>query len=135
MQDAEALREVYGAGDAEEFAARLADRHTAPGTTHYVVEADGRVVAAFALTSLGRLRPGGRSRLFLHEIKLRSNVRGTGIADDILRWLSTGLGVGSRHELLALTPPGQPPAGFAGFGLTESHHVFKWAVPEGGGRP
>lgn len=133
MQDAEALREVYGTGEAEEFAARLADRHTASGTTHYVAEADGRVVAAFALTSLGRLRPGGRSRLFLHEIKLRPNVRGTGIAEDILDWLATGLGVGIEHELLALTPPGQPPAGFARFGLFESHHVFKWAVRKAGG--
>lgn len=135
MHDAEAIRAVYGADDAEEFASRLTVRHTAPGTTHYVAESDGQVVAAFALTALGRLRPGGKSRLILHEIKLRSNFRGTGVAEDIFRWLATSLAVGTERELLALTAPGQHPSIFDKFGLSESHHVFRWPVREGGVRP
>lgn len=127
-----ALREIYGGGDTAEFARRMTDRAHAPGTTHYVAEADGRVVAAFALTALGRLRPGGKSRLILHEIKLRPNDRGTGIAEDIFHWLGTTLGVGRDQELLALASLGQRPSTFDKFGLTESHHVFRWPVREEG---
>ncbi|MFG2531411.1 hypothetical protein [Streptomyces sp. NPDC048516] len=130
--DAGAVRELYGAGEAEEFALRLADRHTAPGTTHYVVESDGQIVAAFALTALGRLRPGGKVRLMLHEIKLRPSYRGTSVAEDILGWLATGLGVGTERELLTLAPLGQQPSSFQRFGLTESHQAFKWPVRDGG---
>ncbi|MEV6997295.1 hypothetical protein AB0N62_06295 [Streptomyces sp. NPDC093982] len=130
--DAGALREIYGAGDVELFAHRVTDRATAPGTTHYVAEAEGRVTAAFALTALGRLRPDGKSRLILHEIKLRPNVRGTGIAEHIFAWLATSLGVGTDRELLALASLGQRPSTFDKFGLSESHHVFRWPVREGG---
>jgi GNAT superfamily N-acetyltransferase len=131
VADARAIRELYGFGDVEEFAARLADPPTAPGTTHYVAESDGEMVAAFALTALGRLRPGGRDRLMLHEIKLRPSVRGAGVAEDILAWLETGRAVGTERELLALAPLGQRPAAFDQFGLSESHQAFKWAVVEG----
>ncbi|MEV6050416.1 hypothetical protein [Streptomyces sp. NPDC052107] len=130
--DAGAIRELYGGGDVEEFVHRVTDRAIAPGTTHYVAESEGRVVAAFALTSLGRLRPGGKSRLMLHEIKLRPNVRGTGVAEDIFDWLATSLGVGTDLELLALASLGQRPSTFDTFGLSESHHVFRWPVREGG---
>ncbi|MFE9023442.1 hypothetical protein ACFYNL_33400 [Streptomyces sp. NPDC007808] len=126
--DAPALGEIYGGGDTEEFGRRVTDRAAAPGTRHYVAESEGRVVAAFALTALGRLRPGGQSRLILHEIKLRPNDRGTGIAEDIFDWLATRLGVGRDHELLALAPIGERPSTFDRFGLTESHHVFRWPV-------
>ncbi|MFE3886277.1 GNAT family N-acetyltransferase [Streptomyces lydicus] len=132
--DAAAVHELYGAGEVEEFTARLSDRHTAPGTTHYVVESDGQIVAAFALTALGRLRPGGKVRLMLHEIKLRPSYRGAGVAEDILGWLATGLGVGTERELLALAPLGQQPSSFQRFGLAESHQAFKWPV-RGGGIP
>ncbi|MER5548377.1 hypothetical protein ABT072_39455 [Streptomyces sp. NPDC002589] len=131
VADARAIRELYGFGDVEEFAARLADPHAAPGTTHYVAVSDGEMVAAFALTALGRLRPGGRDRLMLHEIKLRPSVRGAGVAEDILAWLETGRAVGTERELLALAPLGQRPAAFDRFGLSESHQAFKWAVMEG----
>ncbi|PBC84319.1 hypothetical protein SAMN05428945_1072 [Streptomyces sp. 2224.1] len=130
--DAGAVRELYGAGEVEEFALRLSDRHTAPGTTHYVVESDGQIVAAFALTALGRLRPGGKVRLMLHEIKLRPSYRGTSVAEDILGWLATDLGVGTGRELLTLAPLGQQPSSFQRFGLTESHQAFKWPVRDGG---
>ncbi|GAA3570969.1 GNAT family N-acetyltransferase [Streptomyces osmaniensis] len=129
--DAGALREIYGDGDVEGFAHRVTDHAAAPGTTHYVAETEGRITAAFALTTLGRLRPGGRSRLILHEIKLRPNVRGTGIAEDIFDWLASSLGVGTERELLALASLGQRPSTFDKFGLSESHHVFRWSVPEG----
>ncbi|MFE7961325.1 GNAT family N-acetyltransferase [Streptomyces sp. NPDC057413] len=129
--DAVAIREIYGGGDVEEFALRVTDHATAPGTTHYVAESESRVVAAFALTALGRLRPGGKPRLILHEIKLRPNDRGTGIAEDIFGWLATCLGVGTERELLALAPPGQRPSSFDEFGLSESHQVFRWPVREG----
>ncbi|MFJ2879403.1 GNAT family N-acetyltransferase [Streptomyces sp. NPDC086796] len=131
VADARAIRELYGFGEVEEFAARLVDPPTAPGTTHYVAESDGEMVAAFALTALGRLRPGGRDRLMLHEIKLRPSVRGAGVAEDILAWLETGRAVGTERELLALAPLGQRPAAFDQFGLSESHQVFKWAMVEG----
>ncbi|MEL5959580.1 hypothetical protein AADR41_33320 [Streptomyces sp. CLV115] len=108
------------------------DRATAPGTTHYIAESEGQVVAAFALTTLGRLRPGGRSRLILHEIGLRPNIRGTGIAEEIFNWLATSLGVGTGRELLALTPLGQRPSAFDAFGLSKSHQVFRWPVRDGG---
>lgn len=130
--DAGAIREIHGGGDVEEFALRLVDRATAPGTTHYIAESEGQVVAAFALTTLGRLRPGGRSRLILHEIGLRPNIRGTGIAEEIFNWLATSLGVGTGRELLALTPLGQRPSAFDAFGLSKSHQVFRWPVRDGG---
>ncbi|MFF4542112.1 GNAT family N-acetyltransferase [Streptomyces aureus] len=131
VADARAVRELYGFGDVEEFAARLADPDTAPGTTHYVAESDSETVAVFALTALGRLRPGGRDRLMLHEIKLRPSVRGAGVAEDILAWLEKSRAVGAERELLALAPLGQRPASFDLFGLAESHQAFKWAVVEG----
>ncbi|MFJ6459726.1 GNAT family N-acetyltransferase [Streptomyces sp. NPDC091387] len=132
--DARAIRELYGTGGVEEFSERLTDRHGAPGTTHYVAESDQQVVAAFALTSLGRLRPGGNPRLMLHEIKLRPNSRGSGVVEDIFGWLATALAVGTGTELLALAPLGQRPSSFARFGLSESHQAFKWSVQEGGAR-
>lgn len=134
VDDAAAIRELYGFGDVQEFAARLADRRTAPGTTHYVAEWDGRVVAAFAVTALGRLRPGGRGRLMLHEIKLRPSLRGAGIAEDIFDWLAASRAVGTEAELLALAPLGQRPSSFVEFGLSESHRAFKWPVQDGGVR-
>ncbi|KOG34658.1 hypothetical protein [Streptomyces resistomycificus] len=134
VDDAAAVQELYGFGDVQEFTDRLADRRTAPGTTHYVAERDGQVVAAFAVTALGRLRPGGRRRLMLHEIKLRPSLRGAGVAEDILDWLAASRAVGTETELLALAPLDQQPAGFAEFGLTESHRAFKRPVPDGGAR-
>ncbi|MER5362409.1 hypothetical protein [Streptomyces sp. NPDC002785] len=128
MDDAAAIRELYGAGDVEEFVLCIADRRTAPGTTYYVAESGGQIVAVFALTRLGRLRPGGKSRLMLHEIKLRPKFRGTGITEDIFGWLATNLAVGTETELLALAAPGLRPSSFDKFGLSESHHVFKWPV-------
>ncbi|MER5951005.1 hypothetical protein ABT127_33720 [Streptomyces sp. NPDC001904] len=132
--DAAAIRELYGAGGIDEFSDRLTDRDAAPGTTHYVAESDHQVVAAFALTSLGRLRPGGSSRLMLHEIKLRPNSRGSGVVEDIFGWLATTLAVGTETELLALAPLGQRPSSFDRFGLSESHQAFKWSIREGGAR-
>ncbi|MEU5274469.1 GNAT family N-acetyltransferase [Streptomyces hygroscopicus] len=130
-EDAAAVRELYGAGAVEEFTARLGDRWTAPGTRHYVTESDGRVVAAFALTALGRLRPEGNPRLMLHEIKIRPSFRGIGVAEDILSWLAGTLGVGTETELLALAPLGQRPASFDRFDLEASHQAFKWPVRKG----
>ncbi|MFJ6785788.1 hypothetical protein [Streptomyces yangpuensis] len=134
MHDAESIREVYGADAVGDLVSRLADSRTEAGTTHYVVESDALVVAVFSVTALARLRPGGKSRLILHEIKFRPNLRGTGIAGDIFQWLATSLAVGTEYELLALTAPGQQPAVFDDFGLSESHHVFKWPVRSGGER-
>lgn len=130
-EDAAAVRELYGGGAVEEFTARLGDRRTSPGTRHYVTESDGRVVAAFALTALGRLRPEGSPRLMLHEIKIRPSFRGIGVAEDILSWLAKARGVGSETELLALAPLGQRPASFDRFDLEASHQAFKWPVRKG----
>ncbi|GAA0333470.1 hypothetical protein [Streptomyces blastmyceticus] len=132
VDDAGVIHELYGAGDIDEFTARLADRHTAPGTVHFVAESEGQVIAAFALTGLGRLRPGGRNRLLLHEIRLRLNARGTRVTEDILGWLATNLAVGTETELLALAPLGRRPSSFDRFGLTECHTVFKWPVLDKG---
>ncbi|MEU1471650.1 hypothetical protein ABZ434_25945 [Streptomyces sp. NPDC005761] len=134
VADAGAIRELYGFGAVEEFAARLTDRRTASGTTHYVAETDGQIVAAFALTGLGRLRPGGRDRLMLHEIKLRPRFRGAGVTEQIFDWLASSRSAGSETELLALAPLGQRPAAFTRFGLSESHHAFKWSAQGGGGQ-
>ncbi|MEU8523755.1 hypothetical protein [Streptomyces sp. NPDC048577] len=136
MGDAEAIGKLHGSAAVEEVALRIADRRTTPGTTHYVAESDdSQIVAAFALTTLGRLRPDGKSRLILHEIKLRPNVRGTGIVEDIFTWMATSLAVGTEHELLALVAPGLHPSTFDAFGLSESHHVFKWPARDGGEKP
>ncbi|MGW6843867.1 hypothetical protein [Streptomyces sp. NPDC054958] len=130
--DAAAIRDIYGGGDVQEFTFRLADRASASATKHYIAQSEDQVIAAFALTALGRLRPGGKSRLILHEIKIRPNARGTGLTEEIFHWMAVSLGVGTDRDLLALTPLGQQPSAFDRFGLSESHKVFRWnAMNEG----
>jgi hypothetical protein len=119
---------VHCGGTADEFALRLTDRCTAPATTHYVVQSDGRIIAAFAITRLGRLSPGSPPRMLLHEIKVQANARGTNVADDVLAWLRGRLRIGSEAELLLLAPLNQLPGAFGEYGLMPSHQIFKWAV-------
>ena len=126
VADATAVRDLFLAGEVAEFAARLSDGRSARGTTYYVAEAEGEIVAVFAITMLGRLRPGGGPRMLLHEIKLRANVRGTGVPEWIFRLLRTELGAGTDIELLAMSPLEQHPTVFTVFGLAPSHQIFKW---------
>ena len=126
--DAAAIRDLYRDGDAAGFASRLADVGAADGTSYFVAETQGEIVAVFALTSLGRLKPGARRRVMLHEIQLRARVRGTSVVEDVFSWLQSDLGAGGEVELLALTPLEQQPSVFTRFGLSESHRIFKWAA-------
>ncbi|MEU7580876.1 hypothetical protein AB0B50_25095 [Streptomyces sp. NPDC041068] len=125
--DADALQRIYEEDGQGDFATLLAQGGT-PGTTHYVVEGEGRVVAAFTLTRLGRLRPDGAPRVFLHEIKLSPIHRGVGLTDDVFAWLRSDMGAGRDIEVLALTSEGQEPSCMAHFGLARSHNVFKWPI-------
>ncbi|MEV0123988.1 hypothetical protein AB0I16_21075 [Streptomyces sp. NPDC050703] len=126
--DAGALQRIYDEDGEGDFAALLAHGGGTPGTTHYVVESEGLVAAAFTLTRLGRLRPDGAPRVFLHEMKLHPLYRGVGMTEDVLAWLRDELGAGRDTEVLALTPQDHAPDSMARFGLTRSHHVHKWPI-------
>ncbi|MDF3142785.1 MULTISPECIES: hypothetical protein [unclassified Streptomyces] len=130
--DADALQEIYREDGEGDFAALLAHGAGTPGTTHYVIESGGQVAGAFSLTRLGRLRPDGAPRVFLHEVKLSPVFRGLGVTEDVFDWLQSELGVGRDIELLALAPQAHRPSAMAHFGLELSHHVYKWPLTRPG---
>src|SRR5882724_2614051 len=94
QEDAINLCGVYQTGTAGEFASRLADKDTAPGTMHYVVESTTGVVAVFAVTAVGRLRPGGAPLVLLHDVRMHPSARGTSVPEDIFLWLRDVQNVG-----------------------------------------
>lgn len=126
--DADALQRIYDEDGKGDFAALLAHGGGTPGTTHYVVESEGQVAAAFTLTRLGRLRPDGAPRVFLHEIKLSPVHRGVGMTEDVFAWLRSDLRAGRDIEVLALTSQDHQPSSMGHFGLARSHHVYKWPI-------
>ncbi len=126
VTDAAAVGALYGTEREAEMASRLARTGPAGATAYYALETGGEIAAVFALTALGRLRPGTAHRVLLHEFKLGARFRGTGAVDQVLTWLRSPAGVGPETEVLALAPPGRLPEAFARHGLVSSLQAFSW---------
>ncbi|ONF67867.1 hypothetical protein [Amycolatopsis keratiniphila] len=124
--DADTLWSLYLCGDRDELAWRLAGADMERSTVYHVVELDREVAAVFALTELGRLRPGSPRRVLLHEIKLKPSFRGRNVPEDVFTWLAQTIGAGGETDLIVLAPPVENPPLMADRGMVKAYHAFKW---------
>jgi hypothetical protein len=126
--DASALPGVFRRGEPAQFAERLRAPRPESGTQCYVVELDGDLAAAFALTPLGGLAPGRAPRFLLHEIKLGKRFRGLGVPERVFAWLAETLGAGQHADLMVLGPTVDDPSLISDLGMVKANHAFLWAA-------
>ncbi|MFE0508571.1 hypothetical protein [Streptomyces sp. NPDC058964] len=126
--DAPALPGIFRQGEPAEFAERLSAPRPESGTAYYVVELDGKLAAAFALTPLGGLAPGHPPRFLLHEIKLGRRFRGLGVPERVFAWLAETMGTGQHVDLMVLGPTVDDPPLISDLGMVKAHHAFLWAA-------
>jgi hypothetical protein len=126
--DAGFVQHLYQHGELSDLARRLANSGSTSDTSYYVAELRGETAALFALTRLGRLRPGSAPRFLLHEVKLKPSVRGLSVPEGVYAWLSDTFGAGRTVELIVLGPLVETPPFMADLGIIKAYHGFRWAA-------
>lgn len=103
-----------------------------PGNDIVVAEdASGRVVGTLQLTSIPGMARRGSTRLLVEAVRVRSDVRSSGVGGAMMRWVTESAAPAVGAQLVQLTSDSRRTDAhrfYTRLGFTDSHIGFKYTV-------
>lgn len=103
-----------------------------PGNDIVVAEdASGRVVGTLQLTSIPGMARRGSTRLLVEAVRVRSDVRSSGVGGAMMRWVTESAAPAVGARLVQLTSDSRRTDAhrfYTRLGFTDSHIGFKYTV-------
>lgn len=103
-----------------------------PGNDIVVAEdASGRVIGTLQLTSIPGMARRGGTRLLVEAVRVRSDVRSSGIGGAMMRWVTESAAPAVGAQLVQLTSDAKRTDAYrfyARLGFADSHIGFKYTV-------
>ncbi|UNK70225.1 GNAT family N-acetyltransferase [Microbacterium sp. H1-D42] len=118
--------------DRPAYAAALGEILDDPSNDLVVIELDGTVVGTLQLTLIPGMARRGAKRLLIEAVRVRSDLRSSGIGSASMRWVSEDAAPALGAALIQLTSDAARTDAhrfYERLGYTGSHIGFKYAVP------
>lgn len=123
--------DVASVEDRPAYQAGLADVLEDPSNDLVVVELDGQIVATLQLTSIPGMARRGARRLLVEAVRVRSDLRSSGIGSAMMRWVSDAAAPALGAAMIQLTSDAarvEAHRFYERLGYVGSHLGFKYAV-------
>lgn len=120
--------------DRPTYTAALAGILADPSNDLLVVELDGSVVGTLQLTSIPGMSRRGSRRLLVEAVRVRSDLRSSGIGSAVMRWVSDIAAPAVGAAIVQLTSDAARTDAhrfYERLGYVGSHRGFKYTVPRG----
>lgn len=99
-----------------------------------VVDLDDEIVGTLQLTSIPGMSRRGARRLLVEAVRVRSDLRSSGLGSGIMRWVSDTAAPGLGAAMVQLTSDASRVDAhrfYERLGYVGSHRGFKYTVPQG----
>lgn len=117
--------------DRPAYAAALEEILAEPSNDLLVVELDGEIVGTLQLTSIPGMARRGARRLLVEAVRVRSDLRSSGIGSAIMRWVSDAAAPAVGAAMVQLTSDAARTEAhrfYERLGYVGSHLGFKYSV-------
>lgn len=124
--------DVASIEDRPDYASALEDILADPSNDLLVVELDATVVATLQLTSIPGMTRRGARRLLVEAVRVRSDLRSSGIGSAVMRWVSDDAAPALGAAMVQLTSDAARTDAhrfYERLGYVGSHVGFKYRVP------
>ncbi len=118
--------------DRPAYVAALVEILAEPSNDLLVVELDGSVVGTLQLTSIPGMSRRGSRRLLVEAVRVRSDLRSSGIGSAVMRWVSASAAPAVGAAIVQLTSDASRTDAhrfYERLGYVGSHRGFKYTVP------
>lgn len=119
--------------DRPAYVAGLVEILADPSNDLLVAELDGVIVGTLQLTSIPGMARRGARRLLVEAVRVRSDLRSSGIGSGIMRWVSDSAAPALGAAMVQLTSDASRIDAhrfYEHLGYVGSHKGFKFAVPQ-----
>lgn len=126
--------DVASAADRPAYASALDEILADPSNDLLVVELDGVVVGTLQLTSIPGMARRGAKRLLVEAVRVRSDLRSSGIGSAVMRWVSDHAAPALGAAMVQLTSDAARTDAhrfYERLGYVGSHVGFKYTLPHG----
>lgn len=126
--------DVASAEDRPAYASALDEILADPSNDLLVIELDGAVVGTLQLTSIPGMARRGSKRLLVEAVRVRSNLRSSGIGSAVMRWVSDHAAPALGTTMVQLTSDAARTDAhrfYERLGYVGSHVGFKYTLPHG----
>ena len=124
--------DVASVEDRPAYASALDEILADPSNDLLVVELDGAVVGTLQLTSIPGMARRGAKRLLVEAVRVRSDLRSSGIGTAVMRWVSDDAAPALGTAMVQLTSDAARTDAhrfYERLGYVGSHVGFKYSVP------
>lgn len=125
--------DVASEEDRPAYVAGLREILADPSNDLLVAERDGVIVGTLQLTSIPGMARQGARRLLVEAVRVRSDLRSSGIGSGIMRWVSDSAAPALGAAMVQLTSDASRIDAhrfYEHLGYVGSHKGFKFAVPQ-----
>ncbi|MDQ0726403.1 GNAT family N-acetyltransferase [Microbacterium sp. W4I20] len=125
--------DVASEEDRPAYVAGLREILADPSNDLLVAERDGVIVGTLQLTSIPGMARRGARRLLVEAVRVRSDLRSSGIGSGIMRWVSDSAAPALGAAMVQLTSDASRIDAhrfYEHLGYVGSHKGFKYAVPQ-----
>lgn len=123
--------DVASEADRPAYAGALIEILAEPSNDLLVVELDGSVVGTLQLTSIPGMARQGARRLLVEAVRVRSDLRSSGIGSAVMRWIGEDAAPALRAAMVQLTSDSARTEAhrfYERLGYVGSHLGFKYTV-------
>ena len=125
--------DVASEEDRPAYTAALEEILADPSNDLLVVELDGEIVGTLQLTSIPGMARRGARRLLVEAVRVRSDLRSSGIGSGLMRWVSDSAAPALGAAMVQLTSDASRIDAhrfYEHLGYVGSHKGFKYTVPQ-----
>lgn len=125
--------DVASDADRPAYTAALEEILAEPSNDLLVVELDGAIVGTLQLTSIPGMARRGARRLLVEAVRVRSDLRSSGIGSAVMRWVSDSAAPALGAAMVQLTSDAARTEAhrfYERLGYVGSHRGFKYSVPQ-----
>ena len=125
--------DVASDADRPAYTAALEEILAEPSNDLLVVERDGAIVGTLQLTSIPGMARRGARRLLVEAVRVRSDLRSSGIGSGLMRWVSDSAAPALGAAMVQLTSDASRIDAhrfYEHLGYVGSHKGFKYTVPQ-----